>query len=387
MGALKRLLLGQKEEPLFIDSLFTPKPVDFNQPAFKFTNQAVEKVKSYIPQPVKQAGKEFASGFLNPAERVEDAGFARAAGQYFGASPGGEIIGGAGAIGSLASKGRKIGKEVIEEAPKVFTGFKDLTTKVLERLKGKAVTSKQEILDLTNMADLKQTERDLIRRVVGEYGDAEPLIQEARKYKSADEFVKSQGTPLYHRTDASFDNFDLAKKQDVSSGIHFHDDKIRSDYQPNIDRFGKNQIEAYSDAKIADITGKGDDGLSYGHLPKDIQEVAKLSPKERNLKLKELGYGGFKLGNEVVIFDSKNIKTKSQLTDLWNKAKNDKIPVQEFANKVKTELLPLKGKTNEGQYAMDPDFEGLRAGYENVTLPDELRGPIANYFERTYESP
>ena len=39
----------------------------------------------------------------------------------------------------------------------------------------------------------------------------EALFAEARKYKSADEFVKAQGTPVYHGTMANFDTFDPKK--------------------------------------------------------------------------------------------------------------------------------------------------------------------------------
>ena len=63
------------------------------------------------------------------------------------------------------------------QSPRIFKGFKDLSTKVLERLKGKAITSKQEILDFTNMPELKQAERNLIRRIA----EGEPdriLVQE-----------------------------------------------------------------------------------------------------------------------------------------------------------------------------------------------------------------
>lgn len=55
----------------------------------------------------------------------------------------------------------------------------------------------------------------------------------------------------------------------------------------------------------------------------------------------------------------------------------DKINVPDFANKVKSELLPLK-RAKPG---------GMQDKYENITLPDELRGPVANYSEHIYNSP
>jgi hypothetical protein len=43
------------------------------------------------------------------------------------------------------------------------------------------------------------------------YSKPDTLVQEARKYKSAEEFVKAQGEPLYHRSQNKFDKFDMSK--------------------------------------------------------------------------------------------------------------------------------------------------------------------------------
>ena len=64
--------------------------------------------------------------------------------------------------------------------------------------------------------------------------------------------------------------------------------------------------------------------------------------------------------------------------------------VKAFADKVKTELLPLKrgggSLRDTGDMAeMSYDGEGFR--YESVVLPDAIRGPIANYSEHVYGSP
>ena len=60
----------------------------------------------------------------------------------------------------------------------------------------------------------------------------------------------------------------------------------------------------------------------------------------------------------------------------------DDIPVKQFADKVKTQLLPLKYKTTEGKGKDD-----LRGFHESVALDDELRGPVESYSEHIYESP
>lgn len=67
------------------------------------------------------------------------------------------------------------------------------------------------------------------------------------------------------------------------------------------------------------------------------------------------------------------------------------IPVREFAEKAKSELLPLKRTTVGSDGKMIEDDAGLpmRDGsrYESISLPEEIRGNIRNYSEHIYESP
>lgn len=99
-------------------------------------------------------------------------------------------------VGSRVSeylKNPKVGLSIEDVSKQVYQGEKNLTTKVLDRLKGKSTVSKQFISDLTNSADLKQPERDLIRKVLEESTDSSPFTQEARKYKTAE--VINKWTP------------------------------------------------------------------------------------------------------------------------------------------------------------------------------------------------
>ena|GEM_PF-3202771 len=73
---------------------------------------------------------------------------------------------------------------------KIFKGYVDLTTKTLDKLKGRTSVSKQFIYDLTNQPDLKQSERELIRSVLDEYKTSDIPVQEF-----ADK-VKTQLLPL-----------------------------------------------------------------------------------------------------------------------------------------------------------------------------------------------
>jgi hypothetical protein len=73
-------------------------------------------------------------------------------------------------------------KEIKSEI-EVFQGYPDLTTKILSRLEGKSVTSKQQILDFTNMPEVKQVEKDMIRRIVAEFPDTVPVKEFADRVK------------------------------------------------------------------------------------------------------------------------------------------------------------------------------------------------------------
>ena len=93
---------------------------------------------------------------------------------------------------------------------------------------------------------------------------------------------------------------------------------------------------------------------------------------------------------------------KDLIRSILNEFDGKTINAEEFANRVKVELLPLERKTNaiyekkrvEGrggnrittQHTELSDSLDV-ARYEHITLPDELRGDISNYAEVIYESP
>lgn len=65
-----------------------------------------------------------------------------------------------------------------------FGGFKDLSTKIIESLKGKTTVSKQFISDLTNQGNIKQAERDIIRRLLESEGNTINATEFANKVKT-----------------------------------------------------------------------------------------------------------------------------------------------------------------------------------------------------------
>lgn len=149
------------------------------------------------------------------------------------------------------------------------------------------------------------------------------LLQEAKKYKTAEEFVKAQGSPVYHGTNAEFDVFEgghRGVKVDTNGGFYF------SPYKKTAENFGKNVKEVFLDIKNPKIA-------------KTYREIGTLKKADIEQAIKE-GYDGYyfkpsaedlKSGymqpynEEWVAFKPEQIKTKSQLTDIWNKANKKNI--------------------------------------------------------------
>ena len=75
-------------------------------------------------------------------------------------------------------------KGTTKSALPVYKGETDLTTKILKSLEGKSTVSKQFILDATNRGELKQVERDLIRKLVQDEPNTVDVTKFAEKVKA-----------------------------------------------------------------------------------------------------------------------------------------------------------------------------------------------------------
>lgn len=166
------------------------------------------------------------------------------------------------------------------------------------------------------------------------------LVSEAKKYKSAEEFVKAQGTPVYHGTKGSVDIKNISAQpesrgQYLGNGIYF------TKYKEGAELYGGKILDAVVNEKdfldISKLQGVNrtkeigsfgtykqylknnsleDTTTNFKKWQKNQQEVAD--------KILEMGYKGVTDGQQHVIFDKSTLKTKSQLTDIYNKA-NKKV--------------------------------------------------------------
>lgn len=136
----------------------------------------------------------------------------------------------------------------------------------------------------------------------------DPLINEAKKYKSAEEFVKAQGTPVYHGTKKN-----LPKNLNTDKVIFTTLDKNYASKYGNI-----NEMILPQNTKIKSINNLD--------LTKDLFNKKFNSLEEFYKTLKKEGYDAIKLNNiekghsEIIVLKPEILKTKSQLTDIWNKA-------------------------------------------------------------------
>lgn len=134
------------------------------------------------------------------------------------------------------------------------------------------------------------------------------LEEEATKYNSAEEFVKAQGTPVYHGSDAA----DIIEKEGFK----------KMPIKTGVSAFGEG---SYLTTNKANAKGYG--GVVSAYLPKDIK-LKKVSDSDAyqvdTQKLIKEGYDGVELatgnGRNITIFDHSKIKTKTQLTDIYNQS-------------------------------------------------------------------
>ena len=163
--------------------------------------------------------------------------------------------------------------------------------------------------------------------------------------------------------------------------------------------------------KMFDTSQKIADPKAPGGGPKALVEKTKQyfkdNPPSMGLAIKDVSKEGFKNFEDLSTkllgkLEGRTTVSRQFIEDLTNSAdlkqperdlfrsllkeEGNTINVPDFANKVKSELLPLEvGKPVSNRVGGASGMTTSR--YENITLPDELRGPVASYGERVYNSP
>lgn len=142
-------------------------------------------------------------------------------------------------------------------------------------------------------------------RIFGKIDSREAnLLEEAKKYKSAEEFVKAQGKEIYHGTDKVFKELDVTKTPDGS--VWFTD---------NLDSIKKGESGASGTKRIINKFINENDLKLAGWDDYDNYSLDQLQ---------EMGFDGVKLPEngkvDYQIFNIGKLKTKSQLEQIWKEA-------------------------------------------------------------------
>lgn len=164
-----------------------------------------------------------------------------------------------------------------EIAPE-FKGFKDLSTKIVEKLKGRDTVSKQFIEDLTNSGDVKQPERDLIRSVLSDFPDKVPVKEFANAVQTELLPLKISST-LKSDLPSQYENISLPDSE--RGNVANYDEKIYNSpiktsggdvHFSNFDSSMKGGYFAHT--RVEDLAGKD---FKYNSNAFDSQSAEKLA--------------------------------------------------------------------------------------------------------------
>jgi len=197
----------------------------------------------------------------------------------------------------------------------------------------------------------------------------DPLLTEAKKYKSAEEFVKAQGEPVYHGGSKARSALDITKAGSKESNKAAKEGFWFAKDMNTAKGYGNKVLEAFpgmKNPKVIDAEGK-----MFGDMRDVIDEIVPKAKQDgfdgviiKNLS-DEKNWGQYNPTDHYVVFDPSNIKTKSQLTDIWNKANTDPVKrinvlKQPRSEKVAQEMLK-KGTIDTPKYNEIAGREGFRA--------------------------
>jgi len=200
-------------------------------------------------------------------------------------------------------------KAIKEKFPEAFEG-KEYKEEFADEHAGKIKSIKEVI---KRQQEIKEKEKKLTA-----------LEEQAKGFKTAEEFVESQGEVVFRGTSKEKDGFSKTKGQ-AGEGIYFTNDKAEAS------KYGDNISDVVLDIKNPLIIERKD--IPVG---KDAFVSWERSVKENHdgIIITDMGKS-----SEFVVFDKSQIKTKQQLTDIWNKAQK---PVEAKPKVARKESLITK---------------------------------------------
>lgn len=267
-----------------------------------------------------------------------------------------------------------------------FEGFEDLSTKILEKLKGRDTVSKQFIEDLTNSGDVKQSERNIIRNALKMQG-------EVVNVKEFADTVKAELLPLkvntLSRSKYEFVNLPEDLRGNVANykeNVYESPIKTRAGniHFSNIGKFNEESPQGYfGHTRVEDMAGtngpfKNGQRESADYIPGDVRRIIEV---QSDL------YQKGNLDKEIENYDHDVIGEKTFYKNQESR-KLEVIPLQQYDNPsahfrmVREEIkqAAIDGKTKlqfpTGETAMK--IEGLGQGdsgnftWDDITLTPDI---------------
>ena len=269
--------------------------------------------------------------------------------------------------------------------------------------------AKLEQLDRQKTKEVKIEQGEVSEPKIKEAVEETDLAKEARKYKSAEEFIKAQ-PKLYHGTfkDNDFSKFDINRagsgvgqnKIDQGNQIYLTSDKNAGEwfartaddnYQMQMDRTTKGGIDFKP--------GRGGTVLEFSIKPgakiKELDKMPRGAEQAQKLidNLKKQGYDlitfpdeGFKtvegispkmfkngqVPKTTIVLNQDKIISKSQLIDIWNKA-NKKVKERKTGSTVQDSLEIKASKVAVSiEQNLNQRFENL-AGFETRNVKSQAK--------------
>jgi len=303
LSGLKRDFLSKSDESLLSDYLFVEKP----------TNTAVVFRQKQIQDKLKKLGFDY----------------------YENRTGYGDTDFGASYMGSQKPEIIVLNKDIL----KTKSQLKDIYNKA----KGvKEVPSKKPQVKETKQIGSKPKKDVSVEKIKEKFSEYKlqpkpttTLQQEAKKFKSADEFIEAQ-PKLFHGTSAEFDTLKSTQQLRNKTGdfqpsniggnspfIHITEDiNLANSYSKArvLNMGGKaNTMEVYIDGKILDKTRNL--STNFGTMERGGKEILE-EMKEGGfvgVKFRDKGNYGQDVNTLAVLPDA--VKTKSQLKDIYNKAR------------------------------------------------------------------
>jgi hypothetical protein len=168
------------------------------------------------------------------------------------------------------------------------------------------------------------------------------LMAEAKKYKSAEDFMKAQWVPLYHWTDAKFDKFDIGKSWEKWISLWKWINLAEKKWEAEFYSKNKNTIKVFLDKNIniksfdsqSDFIqqrknswfNSSDNSVKW--INDDIAKYSKyllekwydwiMIPVNNNYRMR--AWWNAEFGRNLTIFNPEKVKTESQLRKIYEQA-------------------------------------------------------------------